>query len=72
MNIQEIHTRIDEFKTLEKNWDSYDADPISQVAIECAHTYADMFPPSPNFASPLPGGGIQLEWEWEEGGNDSI
>jgi hypothetical protein len=68
-----IYERIDEFRRLPANWDSYDANPISAVAVEHARLIAlaaireNAFDTNSDSYSlrafPLAEGGIQLEWE---------
>ena len=54
--------RLDEFKSLEDNWDSYGADPISPKAIATAKSLLRACTP-PDFIAPRADGGVQLEWE---------
>ena len=54
--------RLDEFKSLEENWDSYGAQPISPKAIDRAKDLLRVCSP-PCFIAPLADGGVQLEWE---------
>ncbi len=54
--------RLDEFKSLEEDWDSYGADPISPKAIVTAKNLLRTCS-RPDFIAPLADGGVQLEWE---------
>lgn len=64
MNDEEILRRLEEFKTLDHNWDSYHAVPIHPWAIEDAKNIVKDFPDFFDFAAPLPDGGVQLEFEY--------
>ena len=58
--------RLDRFATFtERNWDSYDADPITPAAVEAARTVLQEFPAGVPY--PLPDGGIQLEFACANG-----
>lgn len=59
MNLNE---RLNSFKALEKNWDSYNADPIDHVCIDKAQKILEQLK---NYAQvfPSPDGGITLEWD---------
>ena len=67
--------RLEEFPSLEPNWDSYGADPITPLAIRIARRIAECVTAShmatglPDLyalhAVPLAHGGVQLEWDTE-------
>jgi hypothetical protein len=71
-DLASVHERISGFATLQPNWDSYGAEPPSTSAIRTARLvlddlvilYARRFGEKalPFWASPLPSGGVQLEW----------
>lgn len=62
---REIEDKLIGFKTLEPNWNSYDAVPISDVLIDRATKILSNIdsenPPKP-FVTPVPAGGINIEW----------
>lgn len=49
--------KLDELGSLEKDWNSYGAPPISAAAIETASKWLDHV-----FVGPMNDGGIQIEW----------
>src|SRR4051812_38081381 len=71
-DLASVHERISGFAALEPDWDSYGAERPSTNAIRTARQvlddlvilYARRFGEKalPFWASPLPGGGVQLEW----------
>ena len=71
-DLASVHERISGFAALEPDWDSYGAERPSANAIRTAHQvldnlvilYAGRFGEKalPFWASPLPSGGVQLEW----------
>ena len=71
-DLASVHERISGFAALEPDWDSYGAERPSANAIRTAHQvlddlvilYAGRFGGKalPFWASPLPSGGVQLEW----------
>lgn len=71
-NLASVHERISGFAALEPDWDSYGAERPSAEAIRTAQQvlddlvilYARRFGEKvlPFWASPLPSGGVQLEW----------
>ena len=71
-DLASVRQRISGFADLEPNWDSYGADSPSAEAIQAAQLYLDdlvdlyagRFAEKvlPFWASPLPSGGVQLEW----------
>ena len=67
--------RVADLSRLEDDWDSYGSVPLSSVAVSAAQNLLTLFaqnyrvPPSailPFHISPIPGGGIQLEWHFEK------
>ncbi|MBU9520265.1 hypothetical protein QZM19_14705 [Burkholderia multivorans] len=60
---------LDEYETLQANWDGYDADPISEDACNAAKSFLVSLPSS--FESPdlcpNPSGTISMEWESPNG-----
>jgi hypothetical protein len=66
--IRDWRETLEEFKTLEKGWDSYGGEPIGEKAIEAAGAILSsivnitIFPPQP---VPTADGGISLEWHVE-------
>jgi hypothetical protein len=48
---------FDELRALQKGWDSYDADPISEAAIRSAKEFLSRMD-----ITPCNDGGVQLEW----------
>jgi hypothetical protein len=73
MNIELIKQKIDNFKKLEKDWNSYGAEPFSEQFLERVKEIVDNLPVSIiergneiSIADPfvVPGdGGVQLEWQ---------
>jgi len=73
MDIELIKQKIDNFKKLEKDWNSYGAEPFEESFLERIKEIIDNLPPSiiedggeVNIDEPdvVPGdGGIQLEWQ---------
>jgi hypothetical protein len=71
-DLASVHERISGFAALEPDWDSYGAERPSASAIRTARQvlddlvilYARQFGDKvlPFWASPLPSGGVQLEW----------
>jgi len=71
-DLASVHERISGFAALEPDWDSYGAERPSTNAIRTARQvlddlvilYARKFGEKalPFWASPLPSGGVQLEW----------
>ena len=71
-DLASVHERISGFAALEPDWDSYGAERPSADAIRTARQvlddlvilYARRFGDKvlPFWASPLPSGGVQLEW----------
>ncbi len=61
--------KISELAQLTENWDSYGSPPIQPAAIEQASealsclSFINLPPPQ---IFPVPGGGLQLEFEWDE------
>ena len=54
------------FRALPPNWDSYDSRPIDDRAIACSLVLliqAELPMAHAPFVSPVPGGGVQLEWQ---------
>ena len=73
MDIELIKQKIDNFKKLEKNWNSYGAEPFEESFLERIKEIVDNLPVSIiergneiSIADPfvVPGdGGVQLEWQ---------
>lgn len=65
MGINELKIRIESFSELEKNWDGYDSDEISNQSIAVANSVLDSISKSidTNTISvfPMRNGGIQFE-----------
>lgn len=63
--IDDLYSKLEEFKKLEKNWDSYDANPISTDIIEKAKNALQTIYENtgfiPDFVVPCPAGGVQYE-----------
>ena len=66
--------RIIDLARLEDDWDTYGSVPISSLAVDTARTLISLFTlkyrvPLPRILpfhiSPIPGGGIQIEWRFE-------
>lgn len=53
--------RIESFRSLEHDWDSYGAEPIPAAVIERAVELVKRYPDNIQFASPY-SGGIAVEW----------
>jgi hypothetical protein len=68
--------KLTSYLDLERNWDSYDADPISPLAITLAQAlllmldrkYAGQHSDRLFFVGPSPDGGVMLEWRREMSG----
>lgn len=68
---------LQQFESLEPNWDSYGGEPISPVAIRRAHSFLDVVDRElaarhgerirPFHVSPVGDGGVQLEWRGRGG-----
>ncbi len=65
------YARLEVLSALQAGWDTYDAQPISHVAIAQSFTFLDELEArlgdaahsvAPYFVAPLPYGGVQLEW----------
>ena len=64
MNKKKLKAKIREISKLEKNWDSYGADPIKRKIINKTNNIIDFLDksiPDPNIVPNVQG--IQLEWE---------
>lgn len=63
--MQEVFKKLDSFKLLEENWDSYGALPIDPDCIERAKSFllaiGVLFTP-PLWPCPTSHGGVQFEW----------
>ena len=67
----EASAKLQQLKSLPPNWDSYGSCPIQPEVIEMASSLltglAKLDMPEPHIV-PVPGGGIQFEWENSERG----
>ncbi len=65
MNHEAAHAKLDEFKSLKKNWDSYGALPIDPAIIRAAHEFLDNMPADIDFShiGPCCDGTVGLEWD---------
>lgn len=59
MNEEQREERIESFRKLEENWDSYHGSPIGAEAIEVAKVFSATF--SDLFVAPTTGGGVMFE-----------
>lgn len=59
------HAKLEEFKALEKNWDSYGGLPIDSAIIKAAHEWLDNMPVDIDFShiGPCCDGTVGLEWD---------
>lgn len=60
-----ILSRLEEFQKLEQNWDGYNADPLSNKALEFANTVAKYLISAKvkiDFCAPMRNGGVQFEF----------
>lgn len=76
ISLTSIFERLKELAQLEADWDSYSAKAISSVALvrafEVIESVKDRFKtkvkePLPQFIAPLADGGLQLEWNGQQG-----
>lgn len=58
----DFNAKIDSFRELEQNWDSYDADPVGPKAIERAKWLLAKISKEAYFVCPTRCGGIQIDW----------
>jgi len=78
VNTKEMLDRLDQFKSLGKNWDSYGAPPINAKSIELAKTLIPGLPKTETWGVyPGTGGDVQFEtWDgativvWDSEEND--
>lgn len=62
----QILNRLESFSSLKSNWDSYGGDPLDPTAIANAKEYVtEVFTAQKPFCSPLPDGGIQVDFEFD-------
>lgn len=63
---EEAFARLQEYETLEPNWNSYGADPIASIAIDNARVVLmameSLRVSNPPAVAPLASGGVQVEW----------
>jgi hypothetical protein len=64
---EETIERIRSFANLEKNWDSYNADPIDPKVIERAVRVIEILS---KLAFPVPTSGGDISFEWYDGDDD--
>jgi hypothetical protein len=57
-----MHPTLAYFRALEPNWDSYGADPISEIALEVADALIARAVVPPYVIAPICDGGVQAEW----------
>lgn len=53
---------LDEIAALKRNWDGYDAPPISPAAIEAARRALNVAKWPEGYVVPTPNGAVQFEW----------
>src|SRR5262245_13563003 len=65
---EEALTELSRIARLPENWDGYGSPPLSQKAREQAADLIDSLasnaPPSSPHIAPVPGGGLQFEWDY--------
>lgn len=61
ISAEQANARLDEFATLEKDWDSYGGDPPSARAVAMAREWIDRYPNYLMHVTPY-AGGILVDW----------
>jgi hypothetical protein len=59
---RDVRARIEAFRELEADWDTYGSPPIEEAAIGAALRLHDAASTPPRYAAPIAGGGVGLIW----------
>lgn len=64
------HAKLDGFKDLKRNWDSYGGLPIRPEIIAAAHEFLDNMPTDLEFSNVVPCGSGSVGFEWQRDGRE--